>query len=104
MARLRKDTTTELPEGVVIDDDGVAVEEVTGKPLSDGPDYVPEPVEAPVSVFETEKETVAEEVNKPLNKKIRDKIDELTGRGVSVVYPTNESNWDNALFDRLNKL
>lgn len=61
------------------------------------------PLVSEVSVFETVEDTKVEEKHTSLNKKIRDKIDELTGRDISVVYPTNESNWDQSLLDRLNK-
>lgn len=94
---------TELPEGVVQDEEGTYVEEVSGKPLSDDPDYVPEPVEEEVSVFETVATTKPEEGKGALNKKIKERLEELEGQGKSVVYPTSEGAWDQALLDRLNK-
>lgn len=63
-----------------------------------------ERVEEVESVFETPEETEVVEVDKPLNKKIRERLGELEGQGKSVVYPTQESNWNQALLDRLNKL
>jgi len=95
--------TASLPEVVVKDDEGVYVEEVSGKPLSDDPSYVPEPVEEGVSVFETVADTKVEEGKGALNKKIRARLEEIEGQGKSVVYPTNEGAWDQALLDRLNK-
>lgn len=55
------------------------------------------------NVFDTVEETQVEEIKNPLNKKIRDRIEELTEQGKSVVHPTNESDWNQALLDRLNK-
>jgi hypothetical protein len=51
-------------------------------------------------------EVVAEPevVETPLNQTIREKLAELDERGVSVVYPTNEGSWNQALLDRLLKM
>lgn len=59
------------------------------------PDVPPETNFEPVEVKTIENST---------NKKIRAKIDELSSKGVSVVYPSNEANWNAALLERLNKL
>ena len=100
---VKSQTSSELPEGVVQDDEGVYVEEVSGKPLSDDPSYVPEPVEKEDGVFDTAASTKPEEGKGALNTKIKARLEELEGLGKSVVYPTNEGAWDQALLDRLNK-
>jgi hypothetical protein len=58
-----------------------------------------------VVVEVAEPEVVAEEVvETPLTQTIREKLAELDERGVSVVYPTSEGRWNQALLDRLLKM
>lgn len=60
-------------------------------------------VPEPESVFELPEDTEPKEVKSAIANKVRARINELEEEGKSVVYPTNESNWDQALLDRLNK-
>lgn len=74
------------------------------KTSSESPEYKDITDDGPVSVFEAPQDVEVVEVHKPLQNKIRTLIDELNVAGKSVVYPSDESKWDQSLFDRLNNI
>ncbi len=49
-------------------------------------------------------EEVVESDTKPLNKRAQKLLDDLNQKGVNVVYPSDFANWDDATFERLEKL
>lgn len=51
-----------------------------------------------------ENDVVAEPEVKPLNNRAQKLIDELTAKGISVPYPSDFSKWDDATFERIEKL